>query len=263
MRTVFCRALWGMSEGRTLAEKFQLVAEAGYDGVEASIGDLDPAEVTDLCDRHGLAFIAQIFPLSADDFRSQLQQALAFRPLRIVSQTGRDKWSFDEGSAFWREALAIEADLGHTVAHETHRFRIFYSPWQTRPYLEAFPQLRIAMDLSHWCNVCETMLEDAEEEVSLAIDRAIHMHARVGHREGPQVSDPRTPENEQYLLRHAEWWDALRARHGAEGAEVMTVTPEFGPPAYLQTLPFTNQPVTSLWDVNLWMRNWLCNRWGI
>jgi hypothetical protein len=50
------------------------------------------------------------------------------------------------------------------------------------------------------------------------------------------------------------WWQAIADRRKAEGAEVLTITPEFGPPDYMQTLPYTRQPVNDLWGVNLAMR---------
>ena len=33
----------------------------------------------------------------------------------------------------------------------------------------------------------------------------------------------------------------------------MTFTPEFGPPGYMPTLPYTKQPVADLWELNAWM----------
>ena len=39
----------------------------------------------------------------------------------------------------------------------------------------------------------------------------------------------------------------------ARGMQVSTLTPEFGPPPYLHTLPHTNVPVADLADVCDWM----------
>jgi hypothetical protein len=38
-----------------------------------------------------------------------------------------------------------------------------------------------------------------------------------------------------------------------QGADVLTFTPEFGPPGYMPVLPYTKQPVADLWELNLWM----------
>lgn len=42
-----------------------------------------------------------------------------------------------------------------------------------------------------------------------------------------------------------------------EGAECLSVTTEFGPPNYLHTLPFSNEPVANLWEVCDWMRQFI------
>jgi hypothetical protein len=38
------------------------------------------------------------------------------------------------------------------------------------------------------------MLDDQNETINLALSRTGHIHARIGHPEGPQVNDPRAPE---------------------------------------------------------------------
>ncbi|MGW8179591.1 MAG: sugar phosphate isomerase/epimerase family protein, partial [bacterium] len=76
---------------------------------------------------------------------------------------------------------------------------------------------------------------------------------RIGFPEGPQVNDPRTPENRKALLYHEEWWKQIVTERLLAGAEVFTFNPEFGPPGYMPTLPFTRQPVVDLWEICLWM----------
>ncbi len=262
MQTLFFRALWGMTEGRNLEEKCAIAREAGYDGIEAAVDSFDPVELRETTSRHGLRLIAQVFPLTPSELRSALAKAREAGAMKAVSHSGRDRWPLAEGIAFLREALAIEREFGIPVGHETHRYRLFYAPWATAELLRAVPELRVTLDLSHWCVVCESLLDDMEDFTSLAIERAVHVHARVGHEEGPQVSDPSAPEYRRHLERHAQWWNAVRARHLAEGAAMMTVTPEFGPPGYMQTIPHTGQPVADNWTVNLWMRDWLKGRWG-
>lgn len=263
MKVKFFKALWGMNEGATLTEKFKLAKEAGFDGIEAAVSVAAPEEWKALSEEFKLDYIAQIFPLTPDDMKKEMDQAKRAGAIKAVSHSGRDKWSYDDGEKFWREAIAIEKDFGLAVAHETHRHRMLFSPWSTCHYLRTVPELVLCMDLSHFCCVCETLLEDQEDEVKLVIDRTIHMHARVGHREGPQANHPGAPEWKEELDRHCGWWDQLKSSLEKRGAAEMTITPEFGPPKYMQTLPFTNQPVVSHWDVNIWMRDYLKKRWGI
>src|SRR5207237_10016506 len=138
------------------------------------------------------------------------------------------------------------------VSHETHRGRVFYSPWATMPLVRQFPELKLNFDLSHWTCVAERMLDGEEENLKFLATRCIHIHARVGYEEGPQVPDPRAPEYQRHLEAHERWWGLVWDSQQKRGLEVSTLTPEFGPPGYLHTLPFTNVHVTDLCEVCNW-----------
>ncbi len=263
MEIRIARALWGMTEGGTLAEKVRLIAEAGFSAVESSLPDCEPTAWRRLMADHGLMGIIQIYPARREAIRAALEQAAPFEPALIVSHSGRDRMSHEEGCAYFEEALKVEQALGIPIGHETHRHRLFYSPWDTARYLKAFPELRITADFSHWCVVCESLLEDMGDFLDVAMDRAIHIHSRVGHHEGPQVPHPAAPEYAECLAAHERWWNAIRARHEKRGAGRLSVTTEFGPPGYMQTLPFTNQPVADLWKVCVWMKERLEERWKV
>ncbi len=263
MKVLFFRSLWGMEEGETLREKFKLIKDAGYDGAEVNTANDDCIEVRDLAQEFDLHISAQIFPMTADELPGYIKKAEQTGALRMTSHSGRDMWEDFRKEAYWKEVLEIQKDCSIPVGHETHRFRIFYAPWETKKWLDKFPDIQVNLDLSHWCVVTETMLHDVEDMVQLAIDRSIHIHSRVGFEEGPQINDPSVPENAHYVERHAEWWDATKKAHEERGEEYLTITPEFGPYPYLYLLPHTKQPVTSLWDTNVWMMNYLKKRWNL
>jgi hypothetical protein len=96
--------------------------------------------------------------------------------------------------------------------------------------------------------------------VDLAISRAEHIHARIGHPEGPQVNDPRAPEWENAIKAHFSWWDKIIERKKQRG-EQMTILTEFGPPDYMPTLPYTQQPLADQWAINFYMMNLLRQRY--
>jgi len=54
---------------------------------------------------------------------------------------------------------------------------------------------------------------------------------------------------------HLEFWQQILDRHRDEEREALYITPEFGPPAYMHTMPFTNQPVGDVWEQNVYMKN--------
>ena len=126
---------------------------------------------------------------------------------------------------------------------------------------ENFPDLRLTLDISHWCNVHESLLADQKETVSMALDRTDHIHARIGHAEGPQVNDPRAPEWEQVVKQHLEWWDKVVERKKQNG-ERMTILTEFGPPDYMPTMAYTKHPLSDQWAINVYMMHLLRKRYS-
>jgi hypothetical protein len=57
---------------------------------------------------------------------------------------------------------------------------------------------------------------------------------------------PRAPEYRPHLEAHERWWGMIWDAQAARGMPVSTLTPEYGPPGYLHTLPYTNVPVADL-----------------
>ncbi|MFD2333359.1 sugar phosphate isomerase/epimerase family protein [Cohnella sp. GCM10020058] len=254
MRLQFFKALWGM-EG-TLAEQVNRAAEAGYAGIETPPPAPEQAEeFSALLEERRLAYIAQIFTSGdhAASFAERSAYAASLKPQLIVSHSARDSMTEAEQDRFFEAALETESRIGIPIGHETHRQRAMFTPWTTSRLLRKFPELRITADFSHWMNVCESHLEDQEEHLTLAIERAVHIHGRIGYPEGPQVPHPGAPEYRTELEIHLGWWERILNAKRQSGAEEATFTAEFGPPGYMHTLPFTNRPVADLWEVNQWM----------
>jgi hypothetical protein len=257
------KALWGM-EG-SLESMVESIAKAGYAGVEAPMPSIEEEnKFKELLEQYNLSYIAMVFTGGDHhygSFEEQVTRAVLFKPELIVSHSSRDSHSYDEQLAFFEQALALEKQVGYAVGHETHRGRAMFTPWGTAKLLKDLPELNITADFSHWVVVAESLLEDQADAMELAIQRTIHIHSRVGYAQGPQVAHPGAPEYERELAVHEGWWDRIVANRAAQGASVMTITPEFGPPGYLHTLPFTNAPVADLWEVCLWMKQRLQSKY--
>lgn len=262
MRIRFFKSLWGTADTGPSEDVLRRIRDAGYDGFEWYVTGPVPAELPELLDRHGLDWSAQIIHDTAEEMREAMRRIAPFRPLRFVVHGGRDHFSFEEGCRFFAEMLDAAGEAGIPVAHETHRYRLLYSPWVAKRYLEEFPALRLNADFSHWTCVSECLLDDSPGVMELACSRAIHIHARVGHEEGPQVSDPRAPEFARHVARFEQWWDKIRdgaARHDTD----LIVVPEYGPPPYMPTLPYTRKPVADLWEICQWQTDRLRQRWNL
>ncbi|WP_169082356.1 sugar phosphate isomerase/epimerase family protein [Paenibacillus sp. PL91] len=258
MKLRLIKALWGM-EG-TYEEQLARAAAAGYYGIEAPLPSLSREQsFREALERHNLAFIAQVSTQGDHlaSFEEQVERATSFKPLFINSQSARDSMTEAEQDRFYEAALAIERRAGIAVGHETHRSRPMFTPWTTARLLKQFPELRITADFSHWVNVCESHLENHEEELALAMERTIHIHGRVGFPEGPQVPHPAAPEYKAELVLFTKWWKQILDRQAKKGNAFATFTAEFGPPCYMPTVPFTNKPVADLWEVNQWMTDYI------
>ncbi len=194
-------------------------------------------------------------------FKTTLEEAASLRPVFINSHSGKDHFTFDQNSAFIEFTKSLGARTGIPVYHETHRGRILYSAPVSRQFLEKHPTLRLTLDISHWCNVHESLLDDQAETVTLALRRTDHIHTRIGHAEGPQVNDPRAPEWKDAVNAHFTWWDKVVGQKRKEGKRLTMLT-EFGPVDYLPALPFTRQPVANQWEINKYMLDVMRKRYS-
>jgi sugar phosphate isomerase/epimerase len=185
------------------------------------------------------------------------------KPLYINSHSGRDYYSFDQNSKIIELTINQAKKTGLKILHETHRGRMCFAAHITKSFLEKYPEMELTLDISHWCNVHESLLADQSDAVNYALSRTKHIHARVGHEEGPQVNDPRAPEWTNTLNVHLAWWDKVLELNESKGNTSFTFLTEFGPPNYMQALPYTKQPVAELWDVNVHMLNLLKKRYKL
>lgn len=183
------------------------------------------------------------------------------RPLYINNHSGRDHYSFEQNNKFIEHTTALAKETGISIVHETHRSRMLFAAHVTKKFIEKIPELRINLDISHWCNVHESLLSDQTAAVQLALDRADLIHARIGHPEGPQVNDPRAPEWENVVKQHFEWWDIVVERKKKNGERMVFLT-EFGPPDYMPTMAYTRQPLADQWAINVHMMNLLRKRYS-
>ena len=174
------------------------------------------------------------------------------KPLYINCHSGKDYFTFEQGKAFVEHTTSLTKSTGIKICHETHRSRLMYAAPVARHYLENIPELRFTFDVSHWCNVHESLLADQQDTIDLVLPRVDHVHARIGHQEGPQVNDPRAPEWEDAVKAHFAWWDKIVELKKQKG-DTLTVLTEFGPPTYMPTLPYTQQPLADQWAINVYM----------
>jgi sugar phosphate isomerase/epimerase len=267
LKLIFGKSKWEMWDD-PLEVFLQRVKASGFEATEIYLGSLHESsvEIERLHTTYGLRLIGQILTQGQTyqdhikSFEAQFEFAEQCQVALINSHTGRDIFSFSENVQIFQRVTQLSQSSGIPILVETHRGRPTYSAIETRKYLEAVPALRLTADFSHWMVVHESDLADQRANLQLAMARADYIHARVGYAEGPQIPDPRAPEWQHAVETHLGFWQQIIDQHKRDNKESLYITPEFGPPAYMHTAPFTNQPVGDVWEQNVYMKELLASR---
>lgn len=183
----------------------------------------------------------------------KIEQALRLKPLFITCLGGCDAWPEEKNLEFLHRAMELADAFGVEISFETHRGRAFFNPWITQRLVQQLPGIKLTCDFSHWCVVCERLIDSDVDVIEALTPYAHHIHARVGYDQGPQVPHPAAPEYQHALRAHQRWWQMIWETQSAAGYQFTTMTPEFGPDGYLHEQPFTRIPVADLWQINQWM----------
>jgi hypothetical protein len=237
------QALWAMDRLVTpeasLAEKFDRVAAAGFDGMAIDLGALSwpQAEATVAhFARTGLRGGLTAFPRNDAELERSL--ALAQRigapfvvligqdmPLRLAQMIEViERW------------LRIAARAGMPVQFETHRNCITNDLYTTVQLLEALPAMRLSADLSHYVVDREMPCPPTPELsqlLKMVLARSESFQGRVAAR--GQIQIPlHFPQNQKWVDLFKGWWyegfAAWRARHAP--ADTLVFLCELGPPDY-------------------------------
>ena len=273
MKLLLLRSVW--SGANDLDELIEQTVAAGFDGIEGPI----PKDESQrrklhqrLSERH-LAFIAEVttgtdpdskgdwwIPCGdrtisdhLNDLKWAVDQAEAMGALFVSTMCGYDAWSWQQNVDFFGQALELERTSGITISFETHRSRSLFNPWITRDLLAQFPEMKLTCDFSHWCVVCERLMDGEWKILEQCAQHAMHIHCRVGYAQHAQVTDPRAPEYAAALAAHERWWDLIWQAQTQREMLQVTMNPEFLWDGYMQTLPFTEMPVADLWEITCWM----------
>lgn len=273
MKLLLLRSVW--SGPNDLDELIKQTVTAGFDGIEGPIPKQESQRHKlrhQLNDRH-LSFIAEAAtgtdPASErdwwiphrdrtltdhlNDLKWTVDRAEAMGVLFVSTMCGYDAWSWQQNVDFFGQALELERTSGMTISFETHRSRSLFNPWITRDLLTHFPAMKLTCDFSHWCVVCERLIDGEWDILEQCAQRAMHIHCRVGYAQHAQVTDPRAPEYVTALAAHERWWNLLWQAQAQRGMTQVTMNPEFLWDGYMQTVPFTQMPVADVWDITCWM----------
>ena len=266
MKIKVFKTLWG-HQGTT-RNAVQRALQASFNGIEGQVPEAKDqiADFKNQLADTGLDYIAEITTAGSyvpdrraslqqhlQDFERKLEASLKADPLFITCLGGCDAWPESQTVEFLIGAMEIAEAADIAVSFETHRSRSLFNPWVTDRVVREIPDLKLTCDYSHWCVVCERLMDTELDVLERLSKHAFHIHARVGYEQGPQVPHPAAPEYEYALRAHQLWWEMIWQEQRSAGYQETTITPEFGPDGYLHRLPFSNKPVADLWELNCWM----------
>jgi sugar phosphate isomerase/epimerase len=266
MKLKLFKTLWGHEGG--IEQACEQALAAGFHGIEgaAPLDSRQQAQWQNLFTAHGLEYIAEITTAGTyvprrqatpaehlDSFKRKLEASLAINPRFITSLAGCDAWEEKDSIVFFEQAMKLAKEYRVDVSFETHRSRSFFNPWSTLRICRQLPELKLTFDFSHWCVVCERLMDTEMDVLEALAPQAFHIHARIGYDQGPQVPDPAIPRFRKELASHQGWWQMLWESMHARGFAEYTMTPEFGPDGYQAIDTVSNQPVGDLWQINQWM----------
>ncbi|QHS56484.1 sugar phosphate isomerase/epimerase [Mucilaginibacter sp. 14171R-50] len=261
--------LWGHGH-LPIFSFLEKVRSAGFDGFDTWIPE-DKVErqiLYDYLQQFEMPLVAHQYQAHGATFRQfkasfikRLTECAVAQPVLINSHTGRDWFTVQENIELIDIAHDFSIKTGIPVVHETHRGRLGYAPQSAAEMFQLCEQYLLTADFSHWTCVTESMLENFEHIMDEAIKRTRHVHARIGHENGPQVPDPRASEWSYASKKFLTWWERIVLENKRAGRLVLTFTTEFGPPPYMPTLPFSNAPVADPFEINCFMKDVLKSRY--
>ncbi len=266
------QSIWALERRRpdglewSLEEKVQMVAEAGYAGMDlySFTPDVSRAAGT-LLREAGLACTCCAFPKSIDGFRADIDMALELgaRHLNVIGQLY--PMTVAEGADIVRRWLEMGAVAGMPVVIETHRDCITTDLLYTLQLMQAVPEMPLCADLSHYVVAREFSWPiPARDEawIRQVLERAVAFQGRVASREQIQVQIE-FPRQQDWVSRFRQWWEEgiglWRAAHGPDATLNFLV--ELGPPPYAIT-DRNGWELSDRWLEALTIKGWIEAIWA-
>jgi len=272
-RLAVYQALWAMdglvTPEASMAEKFDRVRAAGFDGMAIDLGALSMAQAETSVEhfaRTGLKGALTAFPTSIEALRPALQlaQRIAAPFVVVIGQMMpielQDMVPVIEG---W---LRVAEQERMPIQFETHGNCITNDLYTTVQLLEAVPEMRLSADLSHYVVDREMPCPPPpplQALVTRVLERSDSFQGRIAAR--GQIQVPlEFPQNEKWVALFRRWWQqgfaSWQARHRAEDAVLVFIC-ELGPPDYAIT-DRNGRELSDRWAESIQLAQWARQIWS-
>ncbi|WP_118133053.1 sugar phosphate isomerase/epimerase [Oceanicella sp. SM1341] len=223
-----------------LAERFDRVKAAGYDGMCIDLGALSLEEARATVPeyrRTGLGGLLTAFPGSVEDLRPALRLGREIGSPYVIVVGQVMPITVAGMIPVIRDWLRVSAEEGMPIQFETHRNCITNDLFATLQLLDAVPEMRLSADLSHYVVDRELTFPIPPEAMgwmSRVLARSDSFQGRVATRSQVQVPIA-FPQFRRWVDLFEGWWEegfrGFRARTDADCIFLC----ELGPPEYAMT----------------------------
>lgn len=266
------QALWAMdrlnSPEASIAEKFDRVSAAGFDGMAIDLGALSMEQALATVphfERTGLAGGLTAFPSSVEALRPALELAHRIAAPFVVVIGQEMPVRFEDMVPVIEGWLRVAEHESMPIQFETHRNCITNDLFTTVQLLDAVPGMRLAADLSHYVVDREMPCPPPpalQALITQLLQRSDSFQGRIAARGQIQIALD-FPQNAKWVALFRDWWRqgfaAWRARHAGHDSAMVFLC-ELGPPDYAITDAVGNE-LSDRWGEALLLARWAREIW--
>jgi hypothetical protein len=265
------QSLWAMERRRPdgvewpLDEKLEMIRDGGFDGAGVRFADrMHARTVTDFLKAHRLSWQAQCYPRTVDELVPILETVAELGADHVNLQPDVRPHTVEECVPLLEGWRRLGREAGVPVHVETHRDRMTTDLFFTLRLLDAFPDLRLTGDISHYLLGREFAWPVSDENHRLMyriLDNCWGFHGRVASREQIQLQIG-FPQHRGWLELFLGWWEygfrSWRKRAGPDAT--LTFLCELGPKEYAMTGP-DGYELSDRWEEALLLKRLIRDLW--
>ncbi len=268
------QSLWAMDAGRgshpqaTDEQVFEMVRDAGFAGMAINLAAADTEtayKTLPLFRQYELGCVINAFPTSMEDMLPVLQMASEFNAVvvNVIAQVIPS--SVDEASLMIQDWMEEAEKENVNIEFETHRNSVTNDLNYTTQILEAVPEMRLSVDLSHYVVDREFSIPIRADEQALVdkiLRRADAFQGRVASAQQIQLQ-LEFPQHQKWVVQFLDWWEAgfRYWRKRASPEDHLIFQTELAPPDYAMTGP-DGMEMSNRWEESLTMKGWVEDIWA-